>query len=550
MSSLSRRDFLSLAGAGVVSLSLGGVLSACTGAAGTSASNATGSTSGVDASKQVIIAMNTGSEPDAGFDPFISWGSGEHVHEPLIQSTLITTDLNMEFVNDLATDYECSSDGLEWVFTIRDDVVFSDGVPLTAEDVAFTINGIKNSPASETDLSMVAEAVATDATKLSIIMEKPFNALLYTLAVIGIVPKHAHGSDYGSNPIGSGRYILEQWDKGQQVILSANPLYYGETPQMERVVIVFVEEDAALAGVNSGQVDIAFTSAIYSNQQVPDYELLSCKSVDCRGISLPVIASGSTREDGEESVPAGNDISADKALRQAINYAVDRDAMVVNVLNGYGEPAYSVCDSMPWSSSDMLVETNVEYARQLLQEGGWTEGADGIIEKNGQRASLNLIYPSNDSTRQALAFEFSNQMREIGIEIQVQGAAWGEIYPRGYSDPVLWGWGSNSPSELYNLIYSSGTGNYACYDSAHLDAYCDKALAQPQVEDSYSYWQKAQWDGQEGIAPEGEASWVWLANIDHLYFKKEALKVADQKIHPHGHGWSLVNNVDTWSWKA
>lgn len=204
--------------------------------------------------------MTPSSEPAAGFDPLVGWGAGEHVHEPLIQSTLIATDNNLAFVNDLATDYGCSEDGLTWTFHIREGVMFTDGVPLTAEDVAFTINGIVNGEAAEADLSMVDEARAVDAITCEIAMKRPNNALLYTLAVVGIVPAHAYGPDYGEHPIGSGRYMLEQWDRGQQVILRANPDYYGEKPLMDRVVVLFMEEDASLAAAQSGTADVAYTS--------------------------------------------------------------------------------------------------------------------------------------------------------------------------------------------------------------------------------------------------------------------------------------------------
>ena len=254
MDLITRRQFAQLAGTGVVALSLGGVLAGCAGGSGGSGSD--GSKGSDDAAggarpSQVIVSMTPGSEPAAGFDPLVSWGCGEHVHEPLIQSTLIATDADLNFKNDLATSYECSEDGMTWTFGIRDDVRFTDGQPLTAHDVAFTINGIVNAEASECDLSMVREAVAVDDATVEIHMSKPFNALLYTLAVVGIVPEHAYGEGYGANPVGSGRYLLEQWDKGQQAILVANPDYYGEAPKMERVVVVFMEEDASLAAAQS-----------------------------------------------------------------------------------------------------------------------------------------------------------------------------------------------------------------------------------------------------------------------------------------------------------
>lgn len=541
---MTRRRFAQLIAAGGASVACAGVLSACggNGADGSSSANDT------EVKNQVIVAMNMNSEPAAGFDPFVSWGCGEHVHEPLIQSTLITTDANLEFVNDLATEYYCADDGMTWYFTIREDAKFTDGEPLTASDVAFTINGIIESEAAEADLSMVEKAVATDDTHVEITMAKPYNALLYTLAVVGIVPEHAHGEDYGANPIGSGRYMLEQWDRGQQVILKANPDYYGEAPKMERVVVVFMEEDAALAAVRAGQVDIAYTSATYSDQTSEGYELFACETVDSRGISLPSIAAGQTKADGANEYPAGNDVTCDLAVRRAINYAVDRQAMIDNVLNGYGTPAYSVCDSSPWGSPDMKVETDVEAAKKLLDEAGWALGEDGIRSKDGVRAAFDMYYASDDSVRQALAAEFADQMKELGIEVSIKGASWDDIYPHEFATPILWGWGSNAPTELYELTYSKGWGNYACYDNAEIDSYLDEALAVPYIEDSYELFQKAQWDGTQGVAPQGAATWVWLANVDHLYFKRTGLEVAEQKPHPHGHGWSLVNNVDRWSW--
>ncbi len=541
---MTRRRFAQLIAAGGASVACAGVLSACGG------NGADGSPSANDAGvkNQVIVAMNMNSEPAAGFDPFVSWGCGEHVHEPLIQSTLITTDANLEFVNDLATEYYCADDGMTWYFTIRDDAKFTDGEPLSASDVAFTINGVIESEAAEADLSMVEKAVATDDTHVEITMTKPYNALLYTLAVVGIVPEHAHGEDYGANPIGSGRYMLEQWDRGQQVILKANPDYYGEAPKMERVVVVFMEEDAALAAVRAGQVDIAYTSATYSDQTSEGYELFACETVDSRGISLPSIAAGQTKADGANEYPAGNDVTCDLAVRRAINYGVDRQAMIDNVLNGYGTPAYSVCDSSPWGSPDMKVETDVEVAKKLLDEAGWASGEDGIRSKDGVRAAFDMYYASDDSVRQALAAEFADQMKELGIEVSIKGASWDDIYPHEFATPILWGWGSNAPTELYELTYSKGWGNYACYDNAEIDSYLDEALAVPYIEDSYELFQKAQWDGTQGVAPQGAATWVWLANVDHLYFKRTGLEVAEQKPHPHGHGWSLVNNVDRWSW--
>lgn len=495
----------------------------------------------------VVIAMDPNSEPEAGFDPAFGWGAGEHVHEPLIQSTLTVTNADLTIDYDLATDYSVSEDGLLWTVQIRDDVKFTDGEPLTARDVAFTYNTVKGS-SSVNDFTMLDHAEVLNDTTVAFHMTRPFSIWPYTMAVVGIVPEHAYDSaTYGSNPIGSGRYILKQWDKGQQVILDANPDYYGEQPNMQRVTIVFMEEDAAFLAAQAGEVDLAYTSATYSDQTVEGYSLAAYESVDNRGFNLPAIPEQTT----ESGKRIGNDFTADVQVRRAINIGVDRQEMIDHVLNGYGSPAYSVCDQMPWYNPDSEVAYDPEKAKTLLDEAGWKTGEDGIREKDGVKAELNLLYATGDSVRQALAADFADQLKELGISCTLEGVGWDTAYDRAQSDPLIWGWGAHTPMELYNLYHTigdTGLAQYSPYSNSTVDAYMDQALASSDLEASYDLWQKAQWDGTTGVTQEGDIPWVWLVNIDHLYWVADGLQVAEQKVHPHGHGWSIVNNVDQWSW--
>ncbi len=497
----------------------------------------------------VVVAMGPTSEPEAGFDPAFGWGAGEHVHEPLIQSTLTVTNTDLTIGYDLATDVSVSEDGLTWTVTIRDDVYFTDGEPLTAEDVAFTYNTVKES-SSVNDFTMLDQAQALDDTTVVFTMNRPFSIWPYTMAVVGIVPAHAYDpATYGTNPIGSGRYILKQWDRGQQVILEANPDYYGEKPAMEQVTILFMEEDAAFLAAQAGQVDVAYTSATYSMETVEGYSLASYASVDNRGFNLPAVPAGEVNENG---VPVGNDFTSDVLVRRALNIGVDRQEMIDNVLNGYGTPAYSVCDQMPWYNEDSQVAYDPEGAAALLDEAGWLLGEDGIRKKDGKQAELVLLYSQGDSVRQALAVDFANQMEELGIVCSVEGVGWDTAYDRALSTPLLWGWGAHSPMELYNIYHTlpgTGSAQYSPYANEAVDAAMDEALACSDLEESYQLWQQAQWNGTTGVTQEGDIPWVWLVNIDHLYWVRDGLQVAEQKIHPHGHGWSVVNNVDQWSWE-
>lgn len=495
----------------------------------------------------VIVAMGPTSEPEAGFDPAFGWGAGEHVHEPLIQSTLTVTNTDLTIGYDLATGYSVSGDGLTWTVTIRDDAYFTDGEPLTAADVAFTYNTVK-ATSSVNDFTMLDYAEAADNTTVVFHMTRPFSIWPYTMAVVGIVPEHAYDSaTYGANPIGSGRYMLEQWDRGQQVILTANPDYYGEPPRIQRVIILFMEEDAAFLAAQAGQVDVAYTSATYSNETVEGYRLASYASVDNRGINLPAVPAGTD----SEGRAAGNDFTADVLVRRAINIGIDRQEMIDNVLNGYGTPAYSICDQLPWYNEASEVEYDPEGAAALLDEAGWTMGEDGVRTKDGARAELNLLYANGDSVRQALAADLANQLGELGIACTIEGVGWDTAYDRALSEPLLWGWGAHTPMELYNIYHTigdTGSAQYSPYSNPTVDGYMDEALASADLEQSYELWRKAQWDGTTGVTQDGDIPWVWLVNVSHLYWVRDGLQIAEQKIHPHGHGWSIVNNVDQWSW--
>ena len=500
-----------------------------------------------EAGGSVVVVMDPSSEPEAGFDPAYGWGAGEHVHEPLIQSTLTVTNTDLTIGYDLATAYGASEDGLTWTVEIRDDVKFTDGEPLTAEDVAFTYNTVKES-SSVNDFTMLDYAEAVSDTTVLFHMTRPFSIWPYTMAIVGIVPEHAYNSaDYGSNPIGSGRYILKQWDRGQQVILEANPDYYGEEPKMKQVTILFMEEDAAFLAAQAGEADLVYTSATYSDQSIDGYSLASYASVDNRGFNLPA-AEETTDEEGRT---AGNDLTSDVLVRRAINIGIDRQEMIDNVLNGYGTPAYSICDGLPWYNKASEVEYDPEGAAALLDEAGWIMNGDGVREKDGTKAELNLLYAAGDSVRQALAADFANQLGELGISCTIEGVGWDTAYDRALSEPLIWGWGAHTPMELYNIYHTiegTDSARYSPYSNPAVDEYMDQALACSDLEESYGLWQKAQWDGTTGVTQEGDIPWVWLVNIDHLYWVRDGLQVAEQKIHPHGHGWSVVNNVDQWSW--
>lgn len=493
----------------------------------------------------VVVAIS--SEPST-LDPCQGWGHG---NAPLIQSTLVKYNAEMDFVNDLATAYTLDASGLVWTFRLRGDARFSDGAPVTAADVAFTFATAKAAQAS-VDLTFLEKAEATDDFTVVFTLSRPTSVFLHTAASLGIVPAHAYGPDYGVAPVGSGPWKLVEWRAQEQMILAANEDYYGEPPAIKQATIVFMDEDAAFAAVRAGQVDVALTAATLATAAIDGYWLAVVSSVDNRGFTLPVLPdSGQTTESGQ---PIGNDVTSDPAVRRAIAYAIDRELVAELALNSFARPCYSENDGMPWNNPAVAIETNISYAKQLLADAGWADhDGDGIVEKDGLKAEFTCIYPSGDSVRQAVAMAAAEQARQIGVRIIVEGTSWDDIAKRMFSCAVMMGWGAATPYESYCLYHSDGAYqddyyNPEGYRSAVTDRYLDAAMQALTVEDAYRNWQLAQWDGVTGTAMRDACPWVWIVNVDHLYYVREGLDIGDQPLHPHGASMPLLQNMHTWVW--
>jgi len=520
----------------VLALLAGPTLAAC-GGGGTPERRGGGA-----APEELTLAL--GGEPDEGFDPTLGWG---RYGSPLFQSTLLRRTADLGIAGDLATDWKVSEDGLVWTVDLRDDARFTTGAKVTAADVAHTYRTAARS-GGLTDLTMLEQARAVDEDTVELTLTRPTSTFVNRMVGLGIVPAEGYDRGYGRAPVGSGPYRFVSYQPGQQLVVTRNEDYYGPRPQFEKLTFLFTDEDTSLAALRTGDVDVAGVPASMAGEEIAHHRVVAVPSLDNRAVSFPTVpATGKTSPTG---APVGNDVTADVAVRRAVNLAVDRALLVEGVLDGHGSPAFGPVDEAPWfEPSTTLADADPAGAEQLLEQAGWTDAdGDGVREKDGTRAAFTILYPAGDSIRQNLAVAVADMLGPIGLDVRATSASWEKIEKRMHADPVLFGWGSQDQTEMYNILSSTQRGveynNPGYYADAEVDWHLEAAMAATDPDTAEREWRAA----QVKSGPAADAPWAWLVNLDHTYYVDECLDLGETVVEPHGHGWPLTAGITGWRW--
>ncbi|GHA52772.1 ABC transporter substrate-binding protein [Photobacterium aphoticum] len=499
---------------------------------------------------QQPVTIALGDEPTAGFDPIYGWG---RYNNPLIQSALLKRTGEGEVAGDLAQHWTLSPDRTTWTVRLQPDLVAGDGTPLTASDVAFTYRTAK-SVASLYDLTNLAKVDVQDAETVIFHLKQPDIGFLDTLASLGIVPQNAYGPDYAQHPVGSGPYQFVRWQKGQSLELVANPHYHGEKPHLARLIIVFSDEASRYTQLLSHQIDLAAIPPQYALTLPAAIKQWRITSVDNRGIAWPMLPF-----DGHDK---GNDVTSDKAIRQAIDSTIDRELLVHALLDGYARTAYSIADGLPWSIAPAdkgklsptgtvnpeAKQAAMQAAKEALTAAGWLVQDDGVRAKNGVRAAFTLYYKSGDSIREQLALTVAQMIKPLGIVVTTQGTSWERISQVMHRSPVLFGFGVLSPSEMRYTYHSQYQGvdfyNSGYYANPIVDRELDAAQSAPSWSQAMIHFRQAQQQIYQDVP------WTWLVNLTHVYAGNPCLDLGKPMMEPHAHGWPLTNNITDWTWQC
>lgn len=472
---------------------------------------------------------------------------------PVINNALTKVTPESTYAGDLALDWEVSSDALTYTFHLREGVTFHDGSDFTAEDVVFTYNTVKENQGGNdsVDLSRMASVEATDDHTVVFTLTEPYSSFLDQTACLGIIPSDGYDSrTFDTMPIGTGPWKVIQYDTAQKMILGANEDYYGGAPSIEQVTILDMEEDAAIASARSGELDLAMVSPNYVNEEIDGMHIENLETMDVRQISLPVTPQESYRTESGDTVTVGNDVTSDRAVREALSIGIDRQTIIDNALNGIGKPAEGFTDNLEWGNTASYEDNRKDEARALLEAAGWEEGKDDIYEKDGLRCEFTVYAPSGDTARYQLAQAVAEEAEKIGIKIDVDQATWDELDTEAFTSGVVWGWGQYDPVVLRNLFYSgaftgTGTANTVRYSNAEADRLIEAALDANSREASVEAWKQVQ------SVTANDYAYLYIVNIEHSYFVSDDLDISvDTQIpHPHGHGAPVINNMNQWTLK-
>ncbi|HGV0031005.1 TPA: ABC transporter substrate-binding protein [Citrobacter freundii] len=500
-----------------------------------------------NASEGQTLKLAIGPEPTEGFDPMLGWSHGSYL---LLHAPLLKQNADMRWGNLLTEKVETSADGKTWTLTLKPDLKFSDGSPLTAEDVVFTYNKAAKS-GGKIDMGNFTHASLKDNRTVEITLRSPQSTFVNVLGSLGVVPQKRYDEKtFAKNPIGAGPYRLVSFQPGQQLIVEANPWYAGKKNDFSKLVFVFLDEDNAYAAARSGQlglVRIAPSMAVAPQQK--NLKLWVRDSVENRGIVFPMVPAGKKDANG---YPIGNDITADVAIRRAINYAIDRKQLADQVMEGHAIPAYSAVQGLPWQGQSVAFKDgDSEKARTILEEAGWKVGKDGVRVKDGKEARLTLWYASGDSTRRDLAEAVRAMLEPVGIQISLQSGSWETVERHMHANPTLFGWGSLDPMELFHHYSNQAAGveyyNPGYYSNPVVEQHLKQAIDAPDWQKALPFWQQVEWDGKQGAGVQGDAAWAWLLNIQHTYLANPCIDLGKGAPEIHG-SWSLLNNLDEWTW--
>lgn len=482
-----------------------------------------------------------------GYNPVNGYGETgvSPLYDGLYRPAATTDTALPELVPALAADLPQPAGANTWRLPLRSGVTFSDGSAFDSADVVATYDAVRD-PA-------VASAIATSVSPILRVSADGPDAVTVELntaadprpfLLLGILASEkleaAPAADWAVNtaPVGTGAYRLESL-RPDQAVMVARDDYWGEPAQVKRVVYTYTPDDNARAqAMVAGTADgTSLPPRLLDSIKRDGIQTVGVASADWRGVALP----------------AGNPFTADPKARLAMNIGVDRAALVRDVLAGYGRVASTPVAAVYGDAYNPDAEYRFDLGRAeaLLEEAGWRAAGDEIREKDGARATFELLYNAHDTLRRDISVAFAAAMKPLGIDVRPRGSSWDEIDTRFGDAAVLLGGGATPysiDSQVYDTLHtrvpdSSPYSNPGDFTAPGLDDLLNRARLSPPGAAKDELYRSI----QSGYA--AEPSQVFLVFLDHAYAYRDLGWQQSAPIlepHSHGVGWGPWWNLAAW----
>jgi peptide/nickel transport system substrate-binding protein len=408
------------------------------------------------AAKSLIFKVGIGEDID-GVNPFSSWSSISWEGFRLNYNFLTWYDKNYKPTPDLATSWESSADGKTWTFKIRDGVKWHDGTPMTAKDIAFTYNYILDGElwAYIQYLEHVTKVEAPDDTTLVITSDRP-NAGMLAL-YIPILPEHLWSkiptdkAESIKDPptVGTGPFMFDEVKKSKYVSMKANKDYFEGAPRIDEIYFqIYQSGDTLVQDYKAGNLDIAvFESPTFlrSVKNVPGSKAVAVSRIGFHELGFNTWTSPKSK---------GNPLLRDARIRQAVHYAIDKDKINAQSMDGQATVGTGVISPAAgdWHWQPTAAEAvtfDPAKAKQILEDAGYkdTDG-DGIRETaDGTKLSWRFDVMSayqNDITAGKM---IATWLKDVGIDAELniadEGAFGDRVYDNADMDMFIWSWGGD-----------------------------------------------------------------------------------------------------------
>ena len=349
--------------------------------------------------------------------------AGEMYAQSILYDTLVSITED-GYEGCLAESWTISEDGKIYTFKIRDGVTFSDGTVCDANAILANFNAIIENKDRHTWLEMMNLLVGVSAPDDHTFVIELSEAYYPMLTELGCIRPFAmispncmtNGStkDGVSGYIGTGPYVLTDFETDQYAVFELNENYWGEKPEIERITVkVIPDNQTRIMALESGEIDLIFGKNMLDADAISQY-------VDSDKFEVALSDPTSTRH---IVLNTTNEILSDTAVRQALQHATNRTAISEGIFYGLEQPADTLYEAtVPYCDVELTpYEYSTETASSMLDEAGWIMGSSGIREKGGKKLELDLLYNSDSVTEKTISEYLQSEYLKLGISLNIHG---------------------------------------------------------------------------------------------------------------------------------